>query len=65
MKKKKKKPKTKQITGMVSDHRRILEMTEMKIRNRYTIFKNEKQADTTSVPADKYCRKLNIKGILR
>lgn len=47
-KKKKKKTTTKQITGMVSDHRRILEMTEMKIRNRYTIFKNEKQADTAS-----------------
>lgn len=48
MKKKKKKTIRKQIIGMVSDHRRILEMTEMKIRNRYTIFKNEKQADTAS-----------------
>ena len=40
--KKKQNKTTKQITGMVVDHRRILEMTEMKIRNRYTIFKNEK-----------------------
>ena len=39
---KKNKKTTKQITGMVDDHRRILEMTEMKIRNRYTILKNEK-----------------------